>query len=116
MRPTPATRICAGIGLACAQALGRVGARVVIADVSEPDLRKAETDLKAEGIGCAATVCDVSSRKAVEDAVKFAVDTFGKLDIAVANAGIVRAADFLDLTDEDWEAVIKVNLTGVFLV
>ena len=106
----------AGIGLACAQALGRAGSKVVIADISEADLKQAEKLLRDESIACASTVCDVGSRAQVEDAVKFAVSTFGKLDVAVANAGIVRAADFLDLTDADWEAVLKVNLTGVFLV
>ncbi|KAL6777232.1 hypothetical protein ACKKBF_B20680 [Auxenochlorella protothecoides x Auxenochlorella symbiontica] len=105
-----------GIGLACAQALGRGGARVVIADVSAEDLKSAERDLGAEGIECASAVCDVGDRTQVEAAVDFTVKTFGKLDVAVANAGIVRAADFLDLTDADWDAVIRVNLTGVFLV
>ncbi|KAL6777231.1 hypothetical protein ACKKBF_B20680 [Auxenochlorella protothecoides x Auxenochlorella symbiontica] len=104
-----------GIGLACAQALGRGGARVVIADVSAEDLKSAERDLGAEGIECASAVCDVGDRTQVEAAVDFTVKTFGKLDVAVANAGIVRAADFLDLTDADWDAVIRVNLTGVFL-
>uniref|UniRef100_A0A1D1ZN59 Ketoreductase domain-containing protein n=1 Tax=Auxenochlorella protothecoides TaxID=3075 RepID=A0A1D1ZN59_AUXPR len=60
-----------GIGLACAQALGRGGARVVIADVSADDLKSAERDLGAEGIECASAVCDVGDRTQVEAAVDF---------------------------------------------
>lgn len=88
----------------------------MLADVSNADLETAEKALTGEGIACATAVCDVSDRKQVEAAVDTAVQKFGSLDIAVANAGIVRAANFLEYTDEDWDAVIKVNLTGVFLV
>ena len=44
------------------------------------------------------------------------MEQFGGLDVAVANAGIVKTADFLDVTEEDWDAVLRVNLKGVFLV
>ncbi len=48
--------------------------------------------------------------------VAAAVSRFGGLDIAVANAGIVRSADFLEMSEEDWDAVLRVNLKGTFLV
>ena len=48
--------------------------------------------------------------------VQAAVDAFGCLDVAVANAGIVKAADFLEMSEQDFDAVIRVNLKGTFLV
>lgn len=88
----------------------------MLVDVSEANLEKAVAALKAEGIDAAFVVADVSKREDLEKSVAFAVDTFGSVDIGVANAGIVRTGSFLDLSDDDWDAVIKVNLTGVFLV
>ena len=48
--------------------------------------------------------------------VQAAVDAFGSLDVAVANAGIVKAADFLEMSEQDFDEVIRVNLKGTFLV
>jgi glucose 1-dehydrogenase len=101
-----------GIGLACAQAFVREGARVMLADVNEAAARAA-----AEGIGAAAAfiACDVSKKSDVDSAVAATVEKFGRLDILVANAGIVHAADFLDLEEADFDRVLAVNLKGVFL-
>lgn len=107
---------CAGIGFACAQALGLEGSKVVLGDVSKDDLDQAKSSLTRNGIVCETVLCDVGDRAQVEAAVSKAVKAFGHVDIAVANAGIVRSADFLEMTDEDWDAVIRVNLKGVFLV
>lgn len=104
-----------GIGHACAQALGRAGAKVLIADVNVDELKEAEATLTAEGIHAASVACDVGSKEQVIAAVKRAVDTFGSLDIAVANAGIVRSSDFLEYSESDWDDVIRVNLKGAFL-
>ena len=104
-----------GIGLACAQALGRAGARVLLADVDAAALADAEATLAGEGIQAGSSVCDVGDRAQVEAAVAAAVQRFGSLDIVVANAGIVRSADFLDMSEEDFDAVIRVNLRGAFL-
>jgi glucose 1-dehydrogenase len=99
-----------GIGLASAQALAHEGARVLLADVNEDRGRKA-----AEGLDAAFARCDVSRKSEVVAAVAKAVETYGRLDILVANAGIVHAADFLDLEEEDFERVLSVNLKGIFL-
>jgi glucose 1-dehydrogenase len=104
-----------GIGLACAQALAGEGARVVLADVNADAAKRAAESLSAQGRQCAHVACDVSRKADVDRAVAAAVETFGRLDILVANAGIVHAADFLDLAEADFDRVIAVNLKGVFL-
>jgi NAD(P)-dependent dehydrogenase (short-subunit alcohol dehydrogenase family) len=60
--------------------------------------------------------CDVSRRAEVEAALAATLEAFGRVDILINNAGIFRAADFLDVSEEDWDAVIGVNLKGAFLV
>jgi NAD(P)-dependent dehydrogenase (short-subunit alcohol dehydrogenase family) len=99
-----------GIGFACAQAFANQGARVVLADVNGDKGRKA-----ADSIGAAFARCDVSRKDQVLAAVQMAVENYGRLDILVANAGIVHAADFLDLQEEDFDRVLAVNLKGIFL-
>jgi NAD(P)-dependent dehydrogenase (short-subunit alcohol dehydrogenase family) len=99
-----------GIGFACAQAFAAEGAHVVLADVSEDKGRKA-----AESLGAIFERCDVSRKDQVVAAVAKAVSAFGRLDILVANAGIVHAADFLDLEEQDFDRVLAVNLKGIFL-
>src|ERR1700681_329947 len=86
-----------GIGLACAQAFAREGAKVVLADVNEAAARLGAAQLEAEGAQAAAVACDVASKAAVDKAIAVAVAKFGRLDILVANAGIVHVAEFLDL-------------------
>lgn len=100
-----------GIGLACARAMKAEGAHVVLADVDEKAGREAARELGANFVAC-----DVASKPAVVAAVQAAVDAHGRLDIAVANAGIVHAAEFLDLEEADFDRVLAVNLKGVFLL
>jgi glucose 1-dehydrogenase len=99
-----------GIGLACAEAFAREGAKVILADVNEPKGASA-----ASAIGAAFVRCDVSKKADVNAAVQKAVDTHGRLDVLVANAGIVHAAEFLDLEEADFDRVLSVNLKGIFL-
>ncbi len=104
-----------GIGLACAQALANEGAHVMLADVNGDAAKRAAESLRASGRKAAHTACDVSRKADVDRAVAATVEAFGRLDILVANAGIVHAADFLDLAEADFDRVIGVNLKGVFL-
>lgn len=106
----------AGIGLATAQALGKEGAKVVVADIDADAVRQAATQLQAEGVEACSIACDVGDKAQVHAAVAEAVGRYGGLDIAVANAGIVRSADFLDMSEADFDAVLRVNLKGTFLV
>jgi NAD(P)-dependent dehydrogenase (short-subunit alcohol dehydrogenase family) len=101
-----------GIGFACAEAFAREGAKVMLADLDEGKVRAA-----AQRIGktTSSIACDVSKKAAVDLAVAATVGAFGRLDILVANAGIVHAAEFLDLQEADFDRVLGVNLKGVFL-
>ncbi|KAG1671826.1 hypothetical protein FOA52_000203 [Chlamydomonas sp. UWO 241] len=104
-----------GIGYACARSLAKHGAKVMLADADVAMALASAKQLTAEGHEAAAVLCDVRVRSEVDAAVQAAVDAFGSLDIAVANAGIVRAVPFLDMSDADFDAVIDVNLKGTFM-
>jgi NAD(P)-dependent dehydrogenase (short-subunit alcohol dehydrogenase family) len=102
-----------GIGAACARLFAASGAKLALWDV---DVAAGQA-LAAELGGDALPIrCDVSSRVEVEAAIATTLAAFGRIDVLINNAGIFRAADFLDITEADWNAVIGVNLKGAFLV
>jgi glucose 1-dehydrogenase len=104
-----------GIGLACAQAFAREGARVLITDLNENAGRKEVLRLRSDGLSVSFAACDVSRKDQVEAAMSAAANEYGRIDILVANAGIVHAAEFLDLEEKDFDRVLAVNLKGMFL-
>ena len=104
-----------GIGLACAKCFAAEGAKVVLSDQEEEAGEAAAEALQAEGAEALFVPCDVGDKAQVEALVERCVAAYGGLDVLVANAGIVKAADFLDFSEEDFDAVIRVNLKGVFL-
>ena len=99
-----------GIGAATAQLFAREGARVVVSDM---DAGPAEE--VARPIGGLAVACDVTSREQVEALVGRAVSEFGRLDILVCSAGIIRDNLLFKMSDEDWDLVIDTHLKGTFL-
>jgi 3-oxoacyl-[acyl-carrier protein] reductase len=104
-----------GIGRACALTLVRQGARVVINDVEEAPAREAQAACDALVKGAAAVhVGSVTNPSDTDALMKTAVDQFGQLDILVNNAGITRDRMSHQMTDEWWDLVIDVNLTGTF--
>jgi glucose 1-dehydrogenase len=104
------TGAAGGIGLACAEAFIKEGAKVMLSDV---DAAKGEA--AAKKLGAKFTACDVGDAKQVEALVDATVKAFGRLDICVSNAGIIHTAEFLDISEADFDRVIRVNLKGVFL-
>jgi len=104
-----------GIGLACAHRLANEGAKIVLSDIDEDTGETAEAGLKEAGAETVFIHCDVGERLDVRNLVKGALDAFGQIDILVNNAGIVHTADFLDLEEEDFDRVLRVNLKGAFL-
>ncbi|MBA2948014.1 SDR family NAD(P)-dependent oxidoreductase [Streptomyces himalayensis] len=109
------TGSASGIGLAVARRLGQAGAAVVIADYNLEGAEQAAEQLESEGIKAAAVRVDVADAASVEAAVRFAVDTFGALHLAVNNAGI--GADGTPVGEYDidvWNGVVRTDLDGVF--
>lgn len=104
-----------GIGAACVTALVKAGAQVVIADCNEMAGTRLAHELAAAGGSAIFHRADVSEKADCEALVRFAVAHFGRLDILINNAGIVHAADFLDLAEDDFDRVLRVNLKGAFL-
>ncbi|MFO0995513.1 MAG: SDR family NAD(P)-dependent oxidoreductase [Alphaproteobacteria bacterium] len=104
-----------GIGYACAKVFADEGAKVVLGDVLTDIGPKAAKEIDPSGQRAVFVKCDVTSPTDVQGLIDTAVKTFGGLDICVANAGIAIVKDFLDLTLEDWNKVIAINLTGVFI-
>ena len=105
-----------GIGAACAQRLAGDGAAVAVWDVDDERGRALATGLVDGGARALYVHCDVSRKGEVDAAVATTLAAFGRIDALVNNAGIFKAADFLDITEADWDAVIGVNLKGAFLV
>jgi NAD(P)-dependent dehydrogenase (short-subunit alcohol dehydrogenase family) len=108
------TGAAGGIGYAVAERFLREEARVVIADIDGPQGKRAEKDL--EKLGDVRFVkTDVARRLDVHNLVAATIDAFGDIDVLVNNAGIVHAAEFLELREEDFDRVLNVNLKGSFL-
>lgn len=103
-----------GLGLAYARALSAAGAAVVVNDV-EPDLAEEAAKLIENNGGAAATMVGaVGSTDTAEALVNHAVDTFGRLDVMVTNAGIIRDRVLWKMSDEDFDDVVGVHLRGTF--
>lgn len=103
-----------GIGFACAQRLHEEGAKVFLADRNAEGVASAAAKLDPSGQTAVSVACDVSSREEVAALVRGAVRRGGRLDIMVNNAGINISRPALELTDEDYTAVLGVNLNGTF--
>ena len=100
-----------GIGEACARRFAREGAQVVIADMAD-----APGEALAAELGALYIHCDVGDKAQVDAVVARTVQAHGRIDVLVNNAGIFRAADFLDVSEADFDAVLRVNIKGSFLM
>jgi NAD(P)-dependent dehydrogenase (short-subunit alcohol dehydrogenase family) len=104
-----------GIGRAIALALAKEGANVVVSDVNQEDCQKVVAEIESLGRRGLALKCNVTSRAEIEEMVKITVAEFGKVDILVNNAGVITFKPFLELTEDDWDKTLNVNLKGQFL-
>jgi len=110
------TGASSGIGEGVARALGAAGASVVVNFVSKPDIAaKIVEEIKTSGVDALALHADVSKEAEVEAMFSAMFSTWGGIDILVNNAGLQRDAPFVELTLEQWNTVLGVNLTGMFL-
>jgi NAD(P)-dependent dehydrogenase (short-subunit alcohol dehydrogenase family) len=103
-----------GLGLAYARALARAGAAVVVNDVDEVAANQAIKTIGADGGTAVAEVGAVGSTDAAERLVGRAVGAYGRLDILVTNAGVLRDRMLWKMSDEDFDTVIDVHLRGTF--
>ncbi|MFF0473749.1 SDR family NAD(P)-dependent oxidoreductase [Streptomyces sp. NPDC004284] len=103
-----------GLGLAYARSLAAAGASVVINDVDTDAAVEAVRLIAADGGQAVAEVVPVGSAEAAEALVARAVDTYGRLDVMVTNAGVLRDRVLWKMTDEDFDTVVEVHLRGTF--
>jgi NAD(P)-dependent dehydrogenase (short-subunit alcohol dehydrogenase family) len=104
-----------GIGKAVAQALAEDMVDLVLAEIEGDRARAAAMELGRVGVATLVHVTDVSNRASVEGLIAATIERFGRLDILVNNAGITEPSPALDMTEEQWDHVLAVDLKGVFL-
>ncbi|MEI9813264.1 MAG: 3-oxoacyl-[acyl-carrier-protein] reductase [Acidobacteriota bacterium] len=104
-----------GIGRACAIALAQSGTRVALAARDLAKLEEVAGEVRALGVEAHVVAIDMASADAIKEAIASTAKDFGRIDILVNNAGITRDGLALRLKLEDWDAVLRTNLTGAFL-
>lgn len=104
-----------GIGRAICLNLAERGANIIATDMLRDELNETIAQVEAKGVGAIAEVADVTKEENIERLIDMATEKFGKLDIIVNNAGITRDTLVVSMTDEQWDAVMNVNLRAVFL-
>jgi NAD(P)-dependent dehydrogenase (short-subunit alcohol dehydrogenase family) len=105
-----------GIGAACAERLAADGAAVALWDVDDTRGELLAASIAQRGARAVYVHCNVAAKAEVEAALEKSTQALGTIDGLVNNAGIFRAASFLDIAEADWDAVLDVNLKGSFLV
>lgn len=110
------TGASSGIGRATAEAFAAKGAKVVVAARRQDELASLVSEIEVSGGQATACATDVSKAADVVRMVDHAIESFGRLDFAVNNAGIEgRLTGITDLTEDDWDRVLDINLKGIFL-
>jgi NAD(P)-dependent dehydrogenase (short-subunit alcohol dehydrogenase family) len=103
-----------GIGKGTALALARDGAHVAVVDINGQAAETTSSEIMAMGRQSLALQADVGNLQDIDRMVRQAIATFGQVDILVNNAGVTRRAYIMDLTEEDWDRIHRVNAKGVF--
>jgi len=104
-----------GIGKSLAISMAREGANIGIADVNMESAESTANEVKSMGVKSIAIKLDVSSQDEVSSAFSTFIEEFGSMEILVNNAGITRDAILIRMKEEDWDAVLNINLKGTFL-
>jgi glucose 1-dehydrogenase len=105
-----------GIGEACAHEFAKEGAKVVVTGRSVDLGGKVVADIKAVGGDAFFVRCDIGQKAQIDALIEATVDHYGTIDILVNNAGVNHSADFFEITEEDWDWVMSVDLKGTFFV
>ncbi|WP_243372879.1 SDR family NAD(P)-dependent oxidoreductase [Geotalea sp. SG265] len=109
------TGSASGMGKKTAQRLAERGAKIVINDIVSEKVDQTVQEFSAQGFEVMGVVADICKTSAVQEMVKSAVERFGSLDILVNNAGMERAGALRNLSEQDWDLTVNVNLKGAFL-
>ena len=104
-----------GIGRGIALRLAQEGAGVCIADVDEPSAKQVASEIEAKGGKALACHVDVADRARVKEMVRSTVDAFGRLDVIFNNAAVAEIKPFMDITESDWDRLMRVNALGVLI-
>lgn len=104
-----------GIGEVIAKTFAQKGATVVINDISSEQANRVAEEIKNSGNRAIAICSDISKKPQVTEMFKTVIDTFGRIDILINNAGIDKAKGIVGIAEEDWDRIINVNLKGQFL-
>jgi len=104
-----------GIGRAICLELAERGANIIATDMLRDELNDTVAQCEKQGVGAVAEVADVTKPENIDRLIDIATEKFGALDVMVNNAGITRDTLIVSMTDEQWDAVINVNLRAVFL-
>jgi NAD(P)-dependent dehydrogenase (short-subunit alcohol dehydrogenase family) len=103
-----------GIGRAVALALAEAGAHVAAADIDAVAAKATAVAVDAAGRRGLAVAADVGDLGAIDDMVRQVVESFGRIDVLVNNAGVTRRAGIMELTESDWDRIMRINGKGVF--
>ncbi|MBF0123012.1 MAG: SDR family NAD(P)-dependent oxidoreductase, partial [Candidatus Omnitrophica bacterium] len=103
-----------GIGREIAEVFAKEGALVIISDIKQEDCQATADEFIAKGYRADAFACNVTNLADVDQTTEKVMQKYGRIDILVNNAGITRDNLFLRMKEEDWDAVISVNLKGTF--
>ncbi len=104
-----------GIGRAIALTLAREGAAIATNALHAPKLEEVCEEIRSAGGAAMSVVADISNKADVERMVNQVIEKFQKIDILVCNAGVTRFAPFLEMTEEEWDLVVDVDMKGTFL-
>ncbi len=105
-----------GIGQACARLFAQQGAKVVLADIQDAQGQALAQELVAQGHQASFVHCDVGIKADVDALVEQVMQQHGRIDVLVSNAGIFKASPFLEVSESDFDEVLRVNLKGAFLM
>ncbi|KPI20716.1 3-oxoacyl-(acyl-carrier-protein) reductase [Actinobacteria bacterium OV450] len=109
------TGAASGIGRATARLLARSGAFVTAADINGPGVEELRTELAAEGLAITVVAGDVADPEANRAMVEAALGAYGRLDVAVANAGVIPLSDVRETGPAEWDRVMSIDGRGMFL-